>query len=107
MLGAYTPTEAQLAHEAEPISSDLPADKLDPLHQGAARAAPALAHRTTGGVDLNTAAVFSKRAALPWGWLLAGFGGNTQAGELAGVNPAGAAFVDVVSQARQVDRRRQ
>jgi 2-dehydro-3-deoxyphosphogluconate aldolase / (4S)-4-hydroxy-2-oxoglutarate aldolase len=60
MLGAYTPTEAQLAHE---VGSDFikifPADTLGPTYIKALRAPlPHLRIVPTGGVDLHTAAEF-------------------------------------------------
>lgn len=60
MLGAYTPTEAQTAHEAGADFIKLfPADKLGPAYIKALRAPlPHLRIVPTGGVDLNTAADF-------------------------------------------------
>ncbi len=62
MLGAYTPTEAQTAHEAGADFVKLfPADKLGPGHVKALRAPmPHLRIVPTGGVDLKTAADFLK-----------------------------------------------
>jgi 2-dehydro-3-deoxyphosphogluconate aldolase/(4S)-4-hydroxy-2-oxoglutarate aldolase len=62
MLGAYTPTEAQTAHEAGADFIKLfPADKLGPAYVKALRAPlPHLKIVPTGGVDLNTAADFLK-----------------------------------------------
>lgn len=62
MLGAYTPTEAQLAHEAGADFVKLfPADGLGPGYIKALRAPlPHLRIVPTGGVDLNTAAGFLK-----------------------------------------------
>lgn len=62
MLGAYTPTEAQTAHEAGADFIKLfPADKLGPTYVKALRAPlPHLKIVPTGGVDLNTAADFLK-----------------------------------------------
>ncbi len=62
MLGAYTPTEAQTAHE---MGSDFikifPADTLGPAYIKALRAPlPHLQIVPTGGVDLNTIATFLK-----------------------------------------------
>jgi len=62
MLGAYTPTEAQQAHE---FGSDFvkifPADGLGPNYIKALRAPlPHLKLVPTGGVDLNTIAEFFK-----------------------------------------------
>jgi 2-dehydro-3-deoxyphosphogluconate aldolase/(4S)-4-hydroxy-2-oxoglutarate aldolase len=62
MLGAYTPTEAQTAHEAgADFIKIFPADKLGPSYIKALRAPlPHLKIVPTGGVDLNTAADFLK-----------------------------------------------
>jgi 2-dehydro-3-deoxyphosphogluconate aldolase/(4S)-4-hydroxy-2-oxoglutarate aldolase len=62
MLGAYTPTEAQSAHE---VGSDFikifPADTLGPAYIKALRAPlPHLQIVPTGGVDLNTIGAFLK-----------------------------------------------
>ena len=62
MIGAYTPTEAQTAHEAgADFIKIFPADKLGPSYITALRAPlPHLKIVPTGGVDLNTAADFLK-----------------------------------------------
>jgi 2-dehydro-3-deoxyphosphogluconate aldolase/(4S)-4-hydroxy-2-oxoglutarate aldolase len=62
MLGAYTPTEAQLAHEAgADFVKIFPADALGPGYIRAIRAPlPHLRIVPTGGVDLNTLADFLK-----------------------------------------------
>jgi len=62
MIGAYTPTEAQLAHEAgADFVKIFPADKLGPGYIKNIRAPlPHLRIVPTGGVDLNTAADFLK-----------------------------------------------
>jgi 2-dehydro-3-deoxyphosphogluconate aldolase/(4S)-4-hydroxy-2-oxoglutarate aldolase len=62
MLGAYTPTEAQAAHEGgADFIKIFPADKLGPSYIKALRAPlPHLKIVPTGGVDLNTAAEFLK-----------------------------------------------
>jgi len=62
MLGAYTPTEAQLAHEAgSDFVKIFPADGLGPAYIKALRAPlPHLRIVPTGGVDLSTAADFLK-----------------------------------------------
>jgi len=62
MLGAYTPTEAQAAHEAGADFIKLfPADKLGPAYVRAVRAPlPHLRIVPTGGVDLESAAEFLK-----------------------------------------------
>ncbi len=62
MLGAYTPTEAQLAHEAgADFIKIFPADKLGPSYIKNLRAPlPHLRVVPTGGVDLQTAPEFLK-----------------------------------------------
>jgi 2-dehydro-3-deoxyphosphogluconate aldolase / (4S)-4-hydroxy-2-oxoglutarate aldolase len=62
MIGAYTPTEAQTAHEAgADFIKIFPADKLGPAYIKALRAPlPHLKIVPTGGVDLNTAGDFLK-----------------------------------------------
>jgi 2-dehydro-3-deoxyphosphogluconate aldolase/(4S)-4-hydroxy-2-oxoglutarate aldolase len=62
MLGAYTPTEAQLAHDAgADFIKIFPADKLGPAYIKAIRAPlPHLRIVPTGGVDLQTAPEFLK-----------------------------------------------
>ena len=62
MLGAYTPTEAQLAHEAgADFVKIFPADGLGPNYIRALRAPlPHLRIVPTGGVDLNSAVDFLK-----------------------------------------------
>jgi 2-dehydro-3-deoxyphosphogluconate aldolase / (4S)-4-hydroxy-2-oxoglutarate aldolase len=62
MLGAYTPTEAQRAHEAgADFIKIFPADGLGPNYIKALRAPlPHLRIVPTGGVDLTTAADFLK-----------------------------------------------
>lgn len=62
MLGAYTPTEAQLAHEAgADFIKIFPADKLGPGYIKNIRAPlPHLRIIPTGGVDLQTAPEFLK-----------------------------------------------
>ncbi len=60
MLGAYTPTEAQLAHEAgSDFIKIFPADRLGPEYIKAIRGPlPHLRIVPTGGVDLHTAGDF-------------------------------------------------
>lgn len=60
MLGAYTPTEAQLAHEAgADFIKIFPADQLGPSYIRSLRAPlPHLRIVPTGGVDLTTATAF-------------------------------------------------
>lgn len=62
MLGAYTPTEAQLAHEAgSDFIKIFPADGLGPNYIKALRAPlPHLKIVPTGGVDLKTIGEFFK-----------------------------------------------
>jgi 2-dehydro-3-deoxyphosphogluconate aldolase/(4S)-4-hydroxy-2-oxoglutarate aldolase len=62
MLGAYTPTEAQTAHQAgADYIKIFPADKLGPAYIKALRAPlPHLRIVPTGGVDLQTAPEFLK-----------------------------------------------
>jgi 2-dehydro-3-deoxyphosphogluconate aldolase/(4S)-4-hydroxy-2-oxoglutarate aldolase len=62
MLGAYTPTEAQAAHEAgADFIKIFPADGLGPNYMKALRAPlPHLRLVPTGGVDLSNAADFLK-----------------------------------------------
>jgi 2-dehydro-3-deoxyphosphogluconate aldolase / (4S)-4-hydroxy-2-oxoglutarate aldolase len=69
MLGAYTPTEAQMAHEAGADFVKLfPADKLGPAYIKALRAPlPHLRIVPTGGVDLNTAADFLRAGCVALG----------------------------------------
>lgn len=69
MLGAYTPTEAQTAHEAgADFIKIFPADKLGPSYIKALRAPlPHLKIVPTGGVDLNTAAEFLKAGCVALG----------------------------------------
>jgi len=74
MLGAYSPTEAQLAHEAgADFIKIFPADGLGPSYIKALRAPlPHLRLVPTGGVDVNNVAEFLKAgcAALGVGSLL-------------------------------------
>lgn len=69
MLGAYTPTEAQLAHEAgADFIKIFPADGLGPAYIKAIRAPlPHLRIVPTGGVDLQTAAEFLKAGCVALG----------------------------------------
>ena len=62
MLGAYTPTEAQLAHEAgADFVKIFPADSLGPSYIKALRAPlPHLRIVPTGGVDVHNIAEFLK-----------------------------------------------
>jgi len=69
MLGAYTPTEAQLAHEAgADFIKIFPADKLGPGYIKNLRAPlPHLRVVPTGGVDLQTAPEFLKAGCVTLG----------------------------------------
>ncbi len=69
MLGAYTPTEAQMAYEAgADFIKIFPADGLGPAYIKALRAPlPHLRIVPTGGVDLNTAAAFLKAGCVALG----------------------------------------
>ena len=69
MLGAYTPTETQLAHEAgADFIKVFPADKLGPEYIKALRAPlPHLRIVPTGGVDLQNAAAFLKAGCVALG----------------------------------------
>ncbi len=83
MLGAYTPTEAQTAHEAgADFIKIFPADKLGPSYIKALRAPlPHLKIVPTGGVDLNTAADFLKA-----GCAALGVGGSLLTAEILKTN---------------------
>ena len=100
MLGAYTPTEAQAAHE---VGADFikifPADKLGPSYIKSIRAPlPHLKVVPTGGVDLNTAADFLKA-----GCAALGVGGSLLTAEILRSNNwseltrLARAFVDIAS----------
>jgi 2-dehydro-3-deoxyphosphogluconate aldolase/(4S)-4-hydroxy-2-oxoglutarate aldolase len=69
MLGAYTPTEAQLAHETgADFIKIFPADGLGPNYIKALRGPlPHLRIVPTGGVDLNTAPDFLKAGCVALG----------------------------------------
>jgi 2-dehydro-3-deoxyphosphogluconate aldolase/(4S)-4-hydroxy-2-oxoglutarate aldolase len=98
MLGAYTPTEAQTAHEAgADFIKIFPADKLGPAYIKALRAPlPHLKIVPTGGVDLNTATDFLKA-----GCAALGVGGSLLTAEIlrthdwAELTRLAAAFVDI------------
>jgi 2-dehydro-3-deoxyphosphogluconate aldolase/(4S)-4-hydroxy-2-oxoglutarate aldolase len=79
MLGAYTPTEAQRAHEAgADFIKIFPADKLGPAYIRALRAPlPHLRLVPTGGVDLRTAEEF-----LQAGCAALGVGGSLLSAEI-------------------------
>lgn len=69
MIGAYTPTEAQLAHEAgADFIKIFPADTLGPGYMKSIRAPlPHLRLVPTGGVDLHNAAEFLKAGCVALG----------------------------------------
>jgi 2-dehydro-3-deoxyphosphogluconate aldolase / (4S)-4-hydroxy-2-oxoglutarate aldolase len=69
MIGAYTPTEAQLAHEAgADFIKIFPADTLGPAYVKALRAPlPHLQIVPTGGVDVGNAAEFLKAGCVALG----------------------------------------
>ena len=104
MLGAYTPTEAQLAHEAgADFIKIFPADKLGPSYIKALRAPlPHLRIVPTGGVDLTTAAEFLKA-----GCAALGVGSSLVSAEILRTSNwpeltrLAKAFVEVVSAARR------
>ncbi len=83
MLGAYTPTEAQTAHEAgADFIKIFPADKLGPAYVKALRAPlPHLKIVPTGGVDLTTAADFLRA-----GCAALGVGGSLLTAEILRTN---------------------
>ncbi|MEY2410371.1 MAG: 2-dehydro-3-deoxyphosphogluconate aldolase / (4S)-4-hydroxy-2-oxoglutarate aldolase [Verrucomicrobiota bacterium] len=83
MLGAYTPTEAQAAHEAgADFIKIFPADKLGPAYIRALRGPlPHLKLVPTGGVDLQTAADFLRA-----GCVALGLGGSLLTAEILGSN---------------------
>jgi 2-dehydro-3-deoxyphosphogluconate aldolase/(4S)-4-hydroxy-2-oxoglutarate aldolase len=100
MLGAYTPTEAQAAHEAgADFIKIFPADKLGPSYIKSIRAPlPHLKIVPTGGVDLNTAADFLKA-----GCAALGVGGSLLTAEILRTNNwteltrRARAYVDIAS----------
>ena len=104
MLGAYTPTEAQTAHEAgADFIKIFPADSLGPSYIKAIRAPlPHLRIVPTGGVDLSTAREFIQA-----GCAALGVGSSLVSGKILAENdwPAlsrlAAQFVETVRQARQ------
>jgi 2-dehydro-3-deoxyphosphogluconate aldolase/(4S)-4-hydroxy-2-oxoglutarate aldolase len=69
MLGAYTPTEAQLAHEAgADFIKVFPADTLGPGYMKSLRAPlPHLRLVPTGGVDVHNVADFIKSGCVALG----------------------------------------
>ena len=103
MIGAYTPTEAQLAHEAgADFIKIFPADKLGPGYIKAVRAPlPHLRIVPTGGVDLQTAPEFLKA-----GCAALGVGSSLLTAEIlktknwTELTRLAARFVEVVAKAR-------
>jgi 2-dehydro-3-deoxyphosphogluconate aldolase / (4S)-4-hydroxy-2-oxoglutarate aldolase len=103
MLGAYTPTEAQLAHEAgADFIKIFPADKLGPAYIKSLRAPlPHLRIVPTGGVDLQTAPEFLKA-----GCAALGVGSSLLTADIlktknwAALTQLAAQFVEVVARAR-------
>jgi 2-dehydro-3-deoxyphosphogluconate aldolase/(4S)-4-hydroxy-2-oxoglutarate aldolase len=104
MLGAYTPTEAQRAHEAgADFIKIFPADNLGPAYIKALRAPlPHLRMVPTGGVDLHNLAEFLKA-----GCAAVGLGSSLvstkllQEGNWAELTRRAAEFVKVAREARQ------
>jgi 2-dehydro-3-deoxyphosphogluconate aldolase / (4S)-4-hydroxy-2-oxoglutarate aldolase len=104
MLGAYTPSEAQAAHEAgADFVKIFPADKLGPSYIKALLAPlPHLRIVPTGGVDLQTAADFLKA-----GCAALGVGSSLLTAEILRtanwpeLTRLAKAFVDVAAGARQ------
>lgn len=105
MIGAYTPTEAQTAHEAgADFIKIFPADKLGAGYIKNLRGPlPHLRIVPTGGVDLNTAADFLKA-----GCVALGVGGSLLTPQLLKnadwpeLTRLAGAYVDVVKQVRGV-----
>jgi 2-dehydro-3-deoxyphosphogluconate aldolase/(4S)-4-hydroxy-2-oxoglutarate aldolase len=104
MLGAYTPTEAQLAHEAgADFIKIFPADTLGPGYIKALRAPlPHLKIVPTGGVDVHNVADFLKA-----GCVALGVGGSLvsakilQEGHWAGLTMRAREFVEAAQSARK------
>jgi 2-dehydro-3-deoxyphosphogluconate aldolase / (4S)-4-hydroxy-2-oxoglutarate aldolase len=107
MLGAYTPTEAQTAHEAgTDFVKIFPADGLGPAYIKALRAPlPHLRIIPTGGVDLETAPAFLKAgcAALGVGSALVS-DRILQQQAWSELTSLARAFVDRVQSARRTDQ---
>lgn len=103
MVGAYSPTEAQLAHEAgADLIKIFPADNLGPAYIKALRAPlPHLKIVPTGGVDLNTIGDFFKA-----GCAAVGVGGSLvsaklmQAGDWPALTKLAAQFVEAAQKAK-------
>jgi 2-dehydro-3-deoxyphosphogluconate aldolase/(4S)-4-hydroxy-2-oxoglutarate aldolase len=104
MLGAYTPTEAQVAHEAgADFIKIFPADTLGPGYIKALRAPlPHLRIVPTGGVDVHNVADFLKA-----GCAAVGVGGSMvtakmlQEGDWAGLTRMAEEFVTAARKARE------
>jgi len=104
MLGAYTPTEAQMAHEAgADFIKIFPADTLGPGYVKALRAPlPHLKIVPTGGVDVNNVGDFFKA-----GCAAVGVGGSMvtakmlQEGDWAGLTKVAREFVEAAGSAGQ------
>src|SRR5438477_12499820 len=109
MLGAYTPTEAQAAHEAgADFVKIFPADQLGPSYVRALRAPlPHLRIVPTGGVDLRTAADF-----LEAGCAALGVGSSLLTADIlrtsnwAELTRLARAFVEIASRASQREHGR-
>ena len=105
MLGAYTPTEAQQAHEAgADMIKIFPADSLGTDYIKALRAPlPHLKIVPTGGVDLNTIGAFFKA-----GCVAVGAGGSLVSNQLLhatdwpGLTKLAAQFVEAALQAKRL-----
>jgi len=105
MLGAYTPTEAQMAHEAgADFIKIFPADTLGPGYVKALRAPlPHLKIVPTGGVDVNNVGDFFKA-----GCAAVGVGGSMvtakmlQEGDWAGLTKVAREFVEAARAASKV-----
>jgi 2-dehydro-3-deoxyphosphogluconate aldolase/(4S)-4-hydroxy-2-oxoglutarate aldolase len=104
MLGAYTPTEAQLAHEAgADFIKIFPADTLGPGYIKALRAPlPHLKIVPTGGVDVHNVGDFFKA-----GCVAVGVGGSLasakmlQEADWAGLTRLAGEFVEAARKARE------
>jgi 2-dehydro-3-deoxyphosphogluconate aldolase/(4S)-4-hydroxy-2-oxoglutarate aldolase len=104
MLGAYTPTEAQTAHEAgADFIKIFPADSLGPGYIKALRAPlPHLKIVPTGGVDVNNVGEFFKV-----GCAAVGVGGSMvtakmlKEGDWAGLTRVASEFVNAAKRARE------
>ncbi len=108
MLGAYTPTEAQAAHEAgADFIKIFPADNLGPAYMRALLSPlPHLRLVPTGGVNLETAADFLKA-----GCVALGAGSSLVSTEIVGASDwkeltrRAKAFVEIAIAARNEEKR--